>query len=134
MTTPPDGLYFRIRENGAQVFRVNTTNQNRRIEMEPLAVVNTRNGDIRAQGDRVISAEEDAEIRVWLATRQAELAEREGAGGVATTIERLNLTASWLQSRATAEEVAEASDALLMAMHDLRSVIVRKKADSLKDT
>lgn len=133
MTAPPDGLYFRIRETGAQVFRVNTTNRNRRIEMEPLAVINTRNGDIRAQGDRVISAEEDAEIRAWLAARQAELAAREGPDGVAATIERLNLTASWLQSRATPEEIEAASDALLMAMHDLRSVIVRKKADTLKD-
>ena len=132
MSGPPDGLYFRIRENGAQVFRVDTTNQNRRIEMDPLAVVNTRNGDIRVQGDRVMTAEEEAEITAWCAARQAELSRRDGLGGVAETIERLNLTASWLQQRATEDEIAAAADDLLMAMHDLRTVIVRKKADSLK--
>jgi len=131
MSGPPDGLYFRIRDNGAQVFRVDTTNSNRRIEMDPLAVVNTRNGDIRVQGDRVMTPDEEAEIKGWCAARQAELARREGPGGVAETVERLNLTASWLQQRATEEEVEAAADDLLMAMHDLRAVIVRKKADRL---
>ena len=132
MSGAPDGLYLRIRENGAQVFRVDTTNPSRRIEMDPLAVVNTRNGEVRVQGERSLTEEESAEIQAWCATRQAELARRDGPGGVAETIERLNLTASWLQSRATPEEIAAASDELLMAMHDLRSVIVRKKADGLK--
>ena len=133
MTGTPDGLYFRIRENGAQVFRVDTTNRNRRIEMEPLAVINTKNGEVRVQGERSISDAEQTEIQSWLAARQAELADRDGKGGVAATIERLNLTASWLQQRATSEEAEAVSDDLLMAMHDLRSVIVRKKADGLKD-
>ncbi len=133
MTDLPDGLYFRIRENGAQVFRVDTTNRNRRIEMEPLAVINTRNGEVRAQGERTISEAEREEIDAWCAARQAELARREGVDGVAQTIERLNLTASWLQQRATPADVEAAADDLLMAMHDLRTVIVRKKADGLKD-
>ena len=36
--------YFRIRENGALVFRVDAENRQRRIDMEPLAVLNIRNG------------------------------------------------------------------------------------------
>ena len=130
MTKAPDGLYFRIRETGAQVFRVDTTNRNRRIEMEPLAIVNTRNGDVRAQGDRTISETERAEIDAWCAARQAELAARDGQGGAFETIERMNLTATWLQQRATKEDVDAVADDLLMAMHDLRSVIVRKEADN----
>ena len=39
--------YFRIRENGAAVFRVETENRQRRMEMEQIAVVNTRNGDMQ---------------------------------------------------------------------------------------
>ncbi len=35
----PD-YYFRVRENGAAVFRVDTENRQRRIEMEQIAVIN----------------------------------------------------------------------------------------------
>ncbi|VAV88512.1 FIG00992248: hypothetical protein, partial [hydrothermal vent metagenome] len=41
----------------------------------------------------------------------------------------LNTTAQWVQSRATDAELEDVTDALLLAMHDLRSVLVRKKAD-----
>jgi hypothetical protein len=130
MTRAPDGLYFRIRETGAQVFRVDTTNQNRRIEMEPLAVVNTRTGEVRLQGGRTFSETEAAEVAEWLADRQAALAGRD-VEAARETIERLNLTAAWLQSRASTEDMDAVADDLLMAMHDLRSVIARRKADAL---
>ena len=39
---PP--YYFRVRENGAFVFRVDTENRQRRIEMDQIAVVNINNG------------------------------------------------------------------------------------------
>jgi hypothetical protein len=35
------------------------------------------------------------------------------------------------QTRATAEQLEEATDALLLTMHDLRSVLVREKAERL---
>ena len=44
-------------------------------------------------------------------------------------IDHLNLTAQWAQARATQDQLEEVTDALLLAMHDLRSVLVRKKAD-----
>ena len=47
--------YFRVRENGALVFRIDTGNRQRRIEMDQIAVVNTRNGDIKPQGDQSLS-------------------------------------------------------------------------------
>lgn len=43
----------------------------------------------------------------------------------------MNLTTQWAQSRATPEQLDQVTDALLLAMHDLRSVLVRKKADRL---
>ncbi len=46
-------------------------------------------------------------------------------------IDHLNLTAHWANSRATDAQLEEVTDALLLAMHDLRSVLVRKKADRL---
>ncbi len=42
----PD-YYFRIRENGAAVFKVDTENRQRRIELEEIATVNVKNGNIK---------------------------------------------------------------------------------------
>ena len=48
----PD-YYFRIRENGAFVFRVDTENRHRRIEMDQIAAINIKNGEVkwRARAD-----------------------------------------------------------------------------------
>ncbi len=37
----------------------------------------------------------------------------------------------WAQSKATDEQLEDVTDRLLLAMHDLRTVLVRKKADRL---
>lgn len=122
--------YFRVRENGAFVFRVDTENRQRRIDMDQIAVVNTRNGEIRPHGDRQLSARDMEAIETWMADRIATLARR-GIDDIHRAVDHLNLTAHWVQSKATDEQLDEVSDALLMAMHDLRSVLVRKKADQL---
>ena len=46
-------------------------------------------------------------------------------------VDHLNLTSQWAQSKATEEQLEAVTDDLLLAMHDLRSVLVRKKADRL---
>jgi len=125
----PD-YYFRVRENGAFVFRVDTENRQRRIDMDQIAVVNTRNGEIRPHGDRQLSARDMEAIETWMADRIATLARRD-IDDIHRAVDHLNLTAHWVQSKATDEQLDEVSDALLMAMHDLRSVLVRKKADQL---
>ena len=128
MPKPLPDLYFRIRENGAAVFRVDTDNPQRRIEMQQIAVVNAKNGEIRPHGERALSAAEREEIETWLKARRQVLASREGQTGQ-RTIEQLNLAAQWAQARASDEELEAVTDDLLMAMHDLRSILVRKKAD-----
>ena len=125
----PD-YYFRVRENGAFVFRVDTENRQRRIEMDQIAVVNTRNGEIKAHGGRDLSARDMEVIGAWMAERQAVLAARD-IDDILRAVDYLNLTTHWAQSRATDEQLEEVTDALLLAMHDLRSVLVRKKADRL---
>jgi hypothetical protein len=65
-----------------------------------------------------------------MADRIATLARRD-IDDIHRAVDHLNLTAHWVQSKATDEQLDEVSDALLMAMHDLRSVLVRKKADQL---
>ena len=126
MTDLPE-YYFRTRENGAIVFQVDTENRMRRIEMRQIAVVNVRNGEIKAHGQHELSEQDRAEIDAWLRTRRATLRARE-LDDIERTVDRLNLTAAWAQQTATPEELEAVSDRLLMAMHDLRSVLVRKKS------
>lgn len=40
-------LFFRVRENGAAVYRVDAENRQRRLDMQQIAVVNIRNGDVK---------------------------------------------------------------------------------------
>ena len=122
--------YFRIRENGAIVYRVDSENRQRRIEMDQIATVNVRTGDIKSHGDRSLTPDDMTAIRAWLERRQALLAARE-VDDILRAIDHLNLTAQWAHARATAEQLETVTDALLMAMHDLRGVLVRRKADRL---
>ena len=122
--------YFRVRENGAAVFRVDTENRQRRIEMDQIAVVNVRNGDVKPHGDRILSVEDLATIKEWMANRLALLAARD-IDDIHRAVDYLNITTQWVQSRATDEQLEDVTDALLLAMHDLRSLLVRKKADRL---
>jgi hypothetical protein len=122
--------YFRVRENGAVVFRIATENRQRRIEMDEIAVVNVRNGNIKPHGDVTLTPADLAAIGDWVAARQAQLVARE-VDDILRTVDHLNLTAQWAQARATDDQLEAVTDTLLLTMHDLRSVLVRKKADRL---
>lgn len=130
MGTELPEYYFRVRENGAAVFRVDTENRQRRIEMDQIAMVNIRNGEIKPNGDRTLSDADLARIQDWMAERNEVLAHRD-IDDIHRAVDYLNLTTHWAQSRATDEQLELVTDALLLAMHDLRSVLVRKKADRL---
>ncbi|PWE34180.1 hypothetical protein DDZ14_00215 [Maritimibacter sp. 55A14] len=123
-------LYFRVRENGALVFRVDTQNRQRRLDMDQIAVVNIRNGSVKPHGDREISEAEMAQIRAWMEARQEELAARQ-IDDIHRAVDHLNLTAQWAQSTASDDDLEEITDTLLLAMHDLRTVLVRRKAERI---
>jgi hypothetical protein len=125
----PD-YYFRVRENGAAVFRLGTENRQRRIEMDEIATVNVKNGNIKPHGEVELTAADRVAIENWLAARQAQLAARE-VDDILRTVDHLNLTTQWAQSRATDAQLEAVTDQLLLAMHDLRSMLVRRKADRL---
>ena len=125
----PD-YYFRIRENGAAVFLVDTENRQRRIDMEEIAVVNVRNGTIKPHGERALSPADLAVIQNWVAERQALLAARDVDDSL-RAVDHMNLTAQWVQAKADDAQLDAVTDLLLLAMHDLRSVLVRKKAERL---
>lgn len=125
----PD-YFFRVRENGAVVFRVDTENRQRRIDLEEIATVNINNGKIKAHGDRLLTRAETALIEDWIAKRVALLAARD-VDDILRAVDHLNLTTQWVQSKASDEQLETITDDLLMAMHDLRTVLVRKKAERL---
>lgn len=129
MTDLPD-YYFRVRENGAAVFKVDTENRQRRIELEQIAVLNIRNGEIRANGNRTLSPEDMAAIETWMQSRKEQLAQRD-IDDILRTVDHLNLTTHWAQSKASEDELEAVTDPLLLAMHDLRTILARKKADRI---
>ncbi len=122
--------YFRVRENGAFVFRVDTENRQRRIDMDQIAVVNIRKGEVKPHGERKLSARDMEVIEEWMAER-LELVEYRDIDDIHRAVDYLNTTTHWAQGKATDEQLEEVTDALLLAMHDLRTVLVRKKADRL---
>jgi len=125
----PD-YFFRIRENGAAVFRVDTENRQRRIDMEQIATVNVKNGDIKRHGERALSPDDVAAIRRWMEARIALLTQRD-IDDIHRAVDYMNLTTQWIQAKASDDQLENVTDDLLLAMHDLRSVLVRKKAERL---
>jgi len=125
----PD-YYFRVRENGAFVFRVDTQNRQRRIEMDQIAVVNIRNGEIKPHGGRPLTDDDLRQIKEWMAERTALIAMRD-MDDIHRAVDYLNTTTHWVQSKARDDQLEDITDDLLLAMHDLRSVLVRKKADRM---
>ena len=122
--------YFRIRENGAVAFRVETENRMKRIELVELATVNIRNSNIKPHGEATLTPDDMAAIQAWMTGRTALLAARD-VDDILRTVDHLNLTAQWVQSKATDDQLDRVTGDLLLAMHDLRLVLVRKKADRL---
>ncbi|MAQ84992.1 MAG: hypothetical protein CMH12_17330 [Maritimibacter sp.] len=122
--------YFRTRENGAFVFRVDTENRQRRIEMEQIATVNIRNGQVKPQGNRDLTDADMQAISDWMQAR-TRVVEARRLDDILRTVDHLNQTAHWANSDATDAQLEQVTDSLLLAMHDLRSVLVRRKADQL---
>lgn len=122
--------FFRVRENGAFVFRVDTNNQQRRIEMDQIAVVNIRSGQIKPHGERALSDRDIEAIQDWMEERRQLLALRD-IDDIHRAVDYLNTTAHWVQTRASDAQLDMVTDALLLAMHDLRTVLVRKKAERM---
>ncbi len=122
--------YFRLRDTGATVFRLSPEGRLGGIEMEPIATVNVETGRIKPQGDRALGAADLAAIDSWLAERRAVLGARQG-DDILRTVEQLNRAAHWAQTRASDADLEAVTNPLLLAMHDLRSVLVRRKAARL---
>jgi len=66
-------------------------------------------------------------------TERTELLVERDINDIYRAVDYLNLTTQWAQAKANDEQLEAVTEDLLLAMHDLRSVLVRKKEDrSLK--
>ena len=120
-------LYFRHRENGVVVFRMEVANRQRRIELNQIASISQK-GEITPHKRRPPTEAEMAEIAAW----QTEWAARVEAEDLNTTekfLVELNQFTDWVQRRADHAEIDAHSDPLLMAILDLRQVVVRRLAE-----
>lgn len=123
---PVQQYHFRIRENGALVFRINQANRKRRIEMQQIAVANTKRGDFKPVRDHVLTDHDKAAIQNWLSNRQERLHNRKYQDAE-DLVDRLSEAAQWAQTEAAEAQLDALTDRLIFAMHDLRSVLIRKK-------
>lgn len=117
-------LYFRLRPNGATVFRVIEAD---RLTLTPLADIVLRSGAIKPRSDDP-TAEETAEIERWLAARRVQV-EADEAATPERAIEAMNAAAHWISGKPDSAAAEASSEDMLMALHDLRSAIVRWKAN-----
>ena len=123
--------FFRTRENGAFVFKVDQETRQRRIEMDQIAVVNINNGTIKPHGERRLEPEDVAAIEAWIAERRVEMARRV-IDDINRTVDHLNQVSHWIQSKASDDEVDAVTDQLLLSMHDLRETLVRRRAERVQ--
>jgi len=117
-------LYYRHRDNGVTVFRMEVANRQRRIELNQIATI-LKDGTIAPHKRRPPSDAEREEIAAWWADWQT----RSATGDVCETekfIAALGQFTDWLARRAPGEEVDQQSDALLTALLDLRQTVVRR--------
>ena len=124
--------YFRVREGGgAGVYRVEFSTRYQRLDLRQIANVNLNQDLIKPQGQHELLPEEIAAIRAWMDERNATVEARR-IDDIHRAVDHLNMTTNWAAQKANDEALEQVTDALLLAMHDLRTVLVRKKAERLQ--
>lgn len=98
--------------------------------MDQIAIVNVNKGEVKPHGDTDLTDEDIEAIQGWLDKRVRLLAQRD-IDDIHRAVDYMNVTTQWVQSKASEEQLEDVTDALLLAMHDLRTVLVRKKADRM---
>ncbi len=122
-------FHYRVRPHGVQVFRV-TQGRTRRTELEPVALVLPDRAEMRPRKDAQLSDAEKSEIEAWMQDRIALEAARQ-LDDVLRLVDQLGKTTHWAQTRAGASELDAVTDPLMLAMHDLRAILVRKRSERL---
>lgn len=114
--------YFRPRPGGAMLLRIKYNARLRRSEMHRIAGVNKASRAVDVTTGHDLTDAERALIDAWLADGNG----LKGDG--AKALEQIGHIAHWAQFRASPADLAAISEDLLLAMQDLREVLVRKAA------
>lgn len=120
-------LYYRHRDKGVTVFRMEVANRQRRIELNQIASI-MRDGEIIPHKRRHPTEVELAEISVWW-NNWLNRSEAGEITEIESFISQLNIFTDWLARRADHDDVDVQSDALLTALLDLRQVVVRRLSE-----
>jgi len=94
----------------------------RRSEMHRIAGINARTGAVNITDGHTLTEDERARIDAWLAQGNGL------PGDAATAVARIGHIAHWAQFTASPDTLDAATEELLLAMQDLREVLVRKAA------
>ena len=118
-------LYFRRKDNGAAVYRI-ASGDHGRMDMQQIAVLK-QNGDVKPQGKQAPTDAELAEMAEWNQARMSGQTARDAAR-IDQLITDMNAAAQWFQANANDAQISQNAEPILMAMHDLRSTLVRRMA------
>ena len=117
-------LYYRHRRNGVIVFRMEVANRQRRIELNQIATISS-DGEITPHARRTPTEAELTEIRAWW-TDWTSRGDENPLNETEAFLVELNRFTDWVQRHAPDAQVDAHSDPLLMALLDLRQVVVRR--------
>jgi len=118
--------YFRPRPGGAMLLRIDYDPRLRRSEMHRVAGINRASGAVDVTAGHELTDKERALIDTWLADGNGL------TGNAGKAAEQIGHIAHWAQFKASPEDLAAATEDLLLAMQDLREVLVRKAAQRAK--
>ena len=113
--------------SGADVYRIDLQNRLRRLDLEKIAQIHLSKDIISKIDGITLSDEETADMRNWQKRRQDQL-ELRRQNDINRLVEAMNQAADWVQNEASAKQLENIQDQVLMAMHDLRATMVRKMA------
>lgn len=119
--------FFRPRPGGAMLLRIVYDPRQRRSEMHRVAGINANTGAVDVTTGHELTDAERALIHDWLAYGNGL------DGDAAKAVEQIGYIAHWAQFRASPSELTAATDDLLLAMQDLREVLVRKAAQRAQE-
>jgi hypothetical protein len=111
--------YFRPRPGGAALLKITYDARLKRSRLHRIAGLEA-SGEVRVAEGYTLSPEEEALIAQYLAQGNGL------TGRAAQAVTDIGHIAHWAQFRANPDELAQATEELLLAMQDLREVLVRK--------
>lgn len=119
---PERRYYFRPRPGGAMLLRIDYDARLRRSQMTRICGIDLATGAVLPSDAPRLTAEEHALVAEWLASGNGL------SGRAAQAVTQIGHIAHWAQFLAQPDDLDAATDEILLALQDLREVLVRKAA------